>query len=70
MESAMEMPSVQTKAYDRKLNITYIVNAHRPLTEHEMIVAIRMLWGQRKSKRPKPNTTMTILSLIGLHEPM
>ncbi len=64
----MEMPTVQTEAHDPKLNIHYVVHAYRTLSQEEMLMTIRMLWNQKKSKRPKPNTKIAVTSLIGMHD--
>jgi len=66
----MESPTIKTTATDRDRNIRYEVLAYRTLTEAEMIMTIRMLWGQKKGKRPKPNSTITVMSIIGAQDYM
>lgn len=59
----MEMPGVKNTIVDDEKKITYHVMAYRELTRVEVVNAVRHFLSTQK-KKPKPNSTITIVSLI------
>jgi len=66
----VKMPSVANVVRDEERNITYRVMAYRNLTRDECLVAIANANRTKsgKPKRPKPNTTVTVVTIIGFNE--
>lgn len=64
----MEMPDVKTVATDEQAGVRYEVMAYRKMTDNEMIFAIRMYHSQRRKKKLKKGTLITIMSIIGHNE--
>lgn len=60
----MTLPNVKTTLTDRKSRVTYHVLAYRTLTRAELMLVVRLYLAQKR-KRPKPGTSVTILSVIG-----
>lgn len=66
----MEMPKVRNVLNDERAGVRYEVLAYRRLTEGELLTAVRFFLSQRKAKRPKRGTVVTIVSIIGHDEPV
>jgi hypothetical protein len=65
----MEMPNVRSSLRDEKNGITYHVMAYRQLSSGELMMAVRHYLASRPSKqRPKAGDTVTIVTIIGLHQ--
>lgn len=64
----MEMPSIPTSYTDKDLNFTFTVFAYRKLTQEEMQMSYNIWRGQKKSNKPKRNTKVEIVSIIGHDE--
>ncbi len=65
----MEMPNVRSTLIDSESNVTYHVMAYRSLTREEMVLSVRQYWAQKKrSRKIKPGTEITIISIIGHNE--
>lgn len=63
----MEMPSVDNFVHDEERNVKFNIKAYRKLTPEEAITAMRFFYSQRKRK-PKKNSQVIIMSLIGLRD--
>lgn len=61
----MEMPSVSRVLIDTRSNVRYEVLSYRPLSEDELIGAVRMKRAMMK-KKPRPNSVCQIVTMIGL----
>ncbi len=58
----MKMQSVENVIVDEANNITYVVRAHRHLTDGEVFSAIRIALLKRAGKRPSKGETLKIES--------
>ena len=66
------LPTVKHTVRDNEHNVTYHVMAYRKLTNREVMIGIRMYHSQPKQRRrktPVRDKVITIISLIGLHDP-
>jgi hypothetical protein len=59
----MELPNIKNTIIDEDKKITYHVMAYRELNREERVGAVRYFLSTQK-KKPKPNSTITIVSLI------
>lgn len=66
----MQMPNVDNIARDDATNITINVRAYRKLSEQELIRSIRYFRSTKQGRRLKKNSTYTIISTIGAHDPI
>ena len=66
----MEMPNVNNVARDEALNITINVKAYRALTQTELVTSIRYFRSTKQGRRLKKNSTYTIISMIGIRDPI
>ncbi len=64
----MEQPQVSNPIRDKEKGVTYNVIAYRKLSREEVVLAIRHYHAQKKQKKPKKGTTVTILTIIGYNE--
>lgn len=63
----MTLPNVKTTLTDRKNRVTYHILAYRALTRAELMLVVRLYLAQKR-KRPRPGTSVTIISIIGHDE--
>ncbi|WP_428421935.1 hypothetical protein [Methylibium sp.] len=61
----MEMPSVVTTLRDAAADVTYNVRAYRKLSRQELLQSVGLFLGQRKRKKLKRGTVITIITVIG-----
>lgn len=61
----MEAPSVANILKDEANGVTYRVMAYRTMTANEIMHSIALYLRQRKGKKPKRGTMVTIISIIG-----
>jgi hypothetical protein len=64
----MELPDVKHLLIDDKNEVRYEVLAYRKLTREEVIMAVRHYKSQKKIKKPKKGTIITIVTVIGHDE--
>lgn len=64
----MELPRVSNVIRDEEKDITYDVVAYRKLSREEIVFGIRNYLAQKKSKKPKRGTKVTIVTIIGYNE--
>lgn len=61
----MELPSVVSTLKDSENDVTYNVRAYRRLSRQELLQSVGLFLGQRKGKKPKRGTIITIVTVIG-----
>lgn len=61
----METPSISRTLIDTRRNVTYEVLSDRPLSDPELVRAVKMKLSTMKRK-PPPNSECTLVTLIGL----
>jgi len=61
----MQPPNVKHLLIDDKNGVRYRVLAYRKLTREEVLMAVRHYKSQRKGKKPKKGTIITIVTVIG-----
>ena len=61
----MEMPTVVNELNDPANGVTYRVMAYRPLSKQELMQSAALYLRQKKGKKPKRGSLVTIISIIG-----
>ena len=69
-DEIMQMPNISNVAKDEGNNITINVLAYRKLSEAELIRSIRYFRSTKQGRRLKKNTNYTIVSIIGVNDPI
>lgn len=64
----MQEPNINNIIKDEEHKVIYNIKAYRRLSRDEMIHAVHFYYSQRKIKKPKPGTTITIITIIGFNE--
>lgn len=64
----MQPPNISNPIKDPEADVTYNVMAYRQLSRAEVVQAVRMYMAQKKGKKPKRGTTVTIITVIGATE--
>ena len=64
----MQGPNVSNLVRDPKKNVIYDVVAYRTLTRQEMVQQVRLYHMQKKKKKPRPGSKVTIVTIIGHNE--
>lgn len=69
LDAAMvQIPQVENVYNDQTRGVRYEVLSYRPLTEGELILAVRMYLSQTRTKRQKRGTVVQITSIIGYND--
>ena len=63
----MEMPNVENVLSDPSNKVTYRVLAYRALSRQELLQAVALHIRQARGKKPKPGSTITIVSIAGFN---
>jgi hypothetical protein len=61
----MQLPPVKNAIRDEENKVTYEVLAYRELSYEELVMAIRVYNGQKRSKKKDRNCTVQIITMIG-----
>lgn len=64
----MKPPHISNPIKDPESDVTYNVMAYRQLSQSEVAHAVRYYLSQAKKRKPKPGSTITIFTVIGVNE--
>lgn len=64
----MQGPNINNIIKDEENDVTYEIMAYRRLSKGEMVDAVRFYQSQKKTKKPKKGSTITIITIIGFNE--
>lgn len=64
----MQQPDVRTSLHDPNTEVTYHVIAYRTLSRQELLQSVATYLSKNKRKRPKPGSSVTIITIIGVND--
>jgi len=64
----MQQPNIRTSLHDPNTDVTYHVIAYRTLSRHELLQSVAAYLSQKKRKKPKPGSSVTIITIIGFND--